>query len=221
VGLVAAAGAQVAKHVAPAAGGGIVRDILERAIDGAGPLPGAAKSADAALRNAGGNVDGAIDALITQHQRLAGAQGFLTNIGGLITAAVTIPLNIAGVMVLQCRLAAAILHLRGYDLAKPSVRDAVLVCLLDSDARTSLSKSTGVTIKPASVAATDLPPGARSEIAKEVTGEILALAGGKQIARFFARRIPVLGGVIGGFGDARATKRIGRETATTPRARTE
>jgi hypothetical protein len=218
MGIVGSIGAQVAKRVGPAAGGGLVRDIFERAIDGGGPFPGAAKSGDAALRKAGGDIDKAADALVTQHLRLAGTQGFLTNVGGLITMAVTVPLNIAGLMLLQCHLAAAILHVRGYDLTRPAVRDAVLVCLLDSDARRSLTKSVGVTITPAAVATADHNPDVQVEIAKAVTGQLLAMSGGKQVARFVARRVPVLGGAIGGIGDAWSTKRIGSYAAQTPLA---
>jgi hypothetical protein len=218
VGVIGSIGSGMAKRVAPAVTGQAVRDILERAIDGVGPVPGAAKSANIQLRRAGGDIDVAIDALITAHQRLAGAQGFLTNIGGLLTMAVTVPANIAGVSLLQCHLAAAVLHLRGYDLTSPSVRDAVLVCLLDSDARKSLTKATGLTISPA-VLATAVPDArVQQQVAKAVTGHLLAMSGGKQVANFVARRIPVLGGAVGGIGDALSTRRIGRDAARTPLA---
>lgn len=218
MGVAGAIGSGVAKRVAPGVTGHAVRDILERAIDGIGPVPGAAKSANIKLRKAGGDVDVAIDALITSHLRLAGAQGFLTNIGGLLTMAVTVPANIAGVSLLQCHLAAAILHLRGYDLTSPAVRDAVLVCLLDRDARKSLTKATGLTISPAALATAVPDTHVQQQVAKAVTGQLLAMSGGKQVASFVARRIPVLGGAVGGFGDALSTRRIGRDAARIPLA---
>jgi hypothetical protein len=220
VGVFGAISGQVAKRVAPTAGGGMVRSILERSIDGAGPVPGAAKSGEAALRKAGGNVDEAIDALIAQHVRMSGAQGFLTNVGGVLTMAATIPLNIAALVLLQCHLAASILHVRGYDLSRPSVRDAVLVCLLESDARKALSKSQGLTISPAALATADPRPETQDAIAQAVTTQLWALTGGKQIAKFVARRIPVLGGAIGGAGDAWSTRGIGREASKVPPAAT-
>lgn len=209
---------QVAKRIAPSAGGGTVRSILERAIDGAGPVPGASRSGDAALRKAGGDVEAAIDALIATHVKLSGAQGFLTNVGGIITMAATIPLNIAGLILLQCHLAASILHVRGYDLARPAVRDAVLVCLLDADSRKEMSKTQGLTISPAALATAEPHPGTQAAIAQAVTTQLIALTGGKQIAKFVARRIPVLGGAIGGAGDAWSTRHIGREAAKIPTA---
>ena len=73
---------------------------------GAGPLPPAAQAADKQLAEQGGDVDRAVHEVIENHVRLAGAQGFATNIGGLVTAAVTIPANIAGLALIQCRLVA-------------------------------------------------------------------------------------------------------------------
>ncbi len=216
MGVFGAISGQVAKRVVPTAGGGMVRSILERAIDGGGPVPGAVKSGDAALRKAGGDVDRAIDTLIAQHVKLSGAQGFLTNVGGILTMAATIPLNIAGLVLLQCHLAASILHVRGYDLSKAAVRDAVLVCLLENDARKALSKSQGLTISPAALATADPRPETQDAIAQAVTTQLIALTGGKQIAKFVARRIPVLGGAIGGAGDAWSTRAIGREAAKVP-----
>jgi len=170
MGIAGSIGSELAQRVAPAVTSALVRDLLERAIDGVGPIPGAAKSADARLLRAGGNVDEAIDALITAHLRLAGAQGFLTNVGGLVTMAVAVPANIAAVSLLQCHVAAAILHLRGYDLASPAVRDAVLVCLLDADARRSLTKTTGLTMSPAALATAVSNASTRAVIASALTG---------------------------------------------------
>ena len=65
--------------------------------------------------------------------RYAGAQGFVTNIGGLVTAAVTIPANITGLALIEARMIAGIAHLRGYDLDDPRVRNAILVCMLGED----------------------------------------------------------------------------------------
>ena len=58
--------------------------------------------------------------MIEDHVRYAGAQGFATNLGGLVTAAVAIPANITGLALIQCRLVACIAHLRGYDLEPTS-----------------------------------------------------------------------------------------------------
>ena len=77
-----------------------------------------------------GAVDAAIKDIIEQHVRYAGAQGFATNLGGLVTAAVAMPANIVGLSLIQCRMVAGIAHLRGYDLDDPRVRNAILETLL-------------------------------------------------------------------------------------------
>ena len=100
---VANVGRQVGLHLAPKVAQaapelttGFVHQALERAIRGVGPLDGAAVAADKELAEHEGDVDAAIRDLIESHVRYAGAQGFLTNLGGLVTMAVTVPANIAG-----------------------------------------------------------------------------------------------------------------------------
>lgn len=217
VGLMGSIGGSLARHVGPNVTGTTVRTILERAIDGIGPLPGAASSADSALRKAGGDTDVAIEELISSHVKLAGAQGFVTNIGGLITMAVSAPANLAAVALLQCHLAAEIVHIRGYDLKHPAVRDAVLVCLLDADARKALARDANTDMSVTAVLQGRQDDESRQLIGRAVAGSLLTGIGGKRIAAFVARRIPVLGGAVGAAGDAWATRRIGRETAKLPR----
>jgi len=218
MGLVGTISGALAKRVGPGFTGPAVRAVLERAIDGAGPLPGAASSGDEALRKSGGDTDVAIDDVIDSHVKLAGAQGFLTNVGGLVTMAVSAPVNLAAVALLQCHLAAAILHIRGYDLKDPGVRDAALVCLLDADAQKELAKEAKADMSPVTLAKGAHSPEVRQLINQAVTGALLTNIGGKRVAAFAARRVPFLGGAVGAAGDAWATRRIGRETAKLPRA---
>ena len=83
---------------------------------------------------------------------LAGAQGFLTNIGGLVTMTVTIPANVSGLALLQAHMVGGIAHLRGYDLADPRVRNAVLACMLGGDSVTSLIKAKKLPSSPMAIA---------------------------------------------------------------------
>jgi hypothetical protein len=218
VGIAGSIGSTLAKRVGPSITGGTVRQILERAIDGIGPVPGAAESAEHALADAHGDTDKAIDSVIGAHIRLAGAQGFLTNLGGLVTMAVTAPANLAAVAVLQCHLAATILYIRDYDLTDPNVRDAALVCLLDDDSRRALAKDAKTDVSPQSLVKGLHGPEVRNLISRAVVGDLIAGIGGKRLAAFAAKRIPVLGGAVGAAGDALATRRVGRETARMPRS---
>ena len=103
-------------RVAPSMASGYVRTMLDKAIDGVGPLRPAASTADAKLVDAAGDVEDAVKSLIRLHVGLAAAEGFITNLGGIAALAVAIPANVVGVTLVQCRLIKGIAHLRGYDL---------------------------------------------------------------------------------------------------------
>src|SRR6478752_3760189 len=83
-------------ELAPGVTAAFVREALHRAIHGVGPLPPAAAAADKQLKEQKGDVDRAVHEVIENHVRYAGAQGFLTNIGGVVAGALTIPANITG-----------------------------------------------------------------------------------------------------------------------------
>ena len=207
-------GRHLAPKVANAAPGvteTFVREALERAIRGVGPLPGAAAAAEAQLREQGGDVDRAVHELVENHVRYAGAQGFLTNIGGVVTAAVAIPANITGLALVQCRMIAGIAHLRGYDLADPRVRNAILVCLLGNDLVDDLLERSVLPATPMALATAPVAdPTLDRRIATEVGSEIVARMTGKRLAVTVGRRVPVVGGVVGMGADGYATWKIGR-----------
>lgn len=188
-----------------------VHEALRRAIDGVGPLPGAVGHAEKVLAEQGGDVERAVHELIEDHVRLAGAQGFATNVGGLVTAALTIPANIAGLALVQCRLVASIAHLRGYDLTDQRVRNAVLACILGEDSIKSLVRRRKLPSTPMGIAtAPTHDPHLDSVVAAEVTSELLTKVAGKRIATTVGRRVPVVGGVFAAGTDAYATWQIGR-----------
>ena len=97
-------------HAAPELTATFVHQALDRAISGVGRLEGAADVADRHLAQADGDESAALTTLIEAHVRLSGAQGFLTNLGGLATMAVAVPANIAGLALVQCRLVAAVVN---------------------------------------------------------------------------------------------------------------
>jgi len=201
--------APVARRAAPRFTSSYVREVLERAIDGGGPFQGAARAADAKLVAADGDVDAAVKALSDSHVRMSGIQGFVTNVGGLVTLAVSIPANITGLALLQCHLVAGIAHLRGYDLADPRVRTAGLVCLLGEDSVGSLVKRKKLPGGPMLLATSPVhDPRLDEMIAAEVTTELLGKVGGRRAALFVGRRVPLLGGGVGAVTDALSTRSI-------------
>jgi hypothetical protein len=188
-----------------------VREALHRAIEGVGPLPPAAVAADKQLAEQKGDVERAVHEVIENHVRLAGAQGFITNLGGLVTAAVTIPANISGLALVQCRMIAGIAHLRGYDLEDPRVRNAILVTLLGEDTVSDLVKSKRVPAPPMALATAPAhDAGIDRVVSTVVASDLITRVAGKRLATTIGRRIPLVGGVVGMGADGFATWKVGR-----------
>jgi hypothetical protein len=188
-----------------------VREALSRAIRGAGPLPPASVAADKQLAEQHGNVERAIHEVIENHVRYAGAQGFLTNLGGLVTAAVTIPTNITGLALIECRMIAGIAHLRGYDLDDPRTRNAILVCLLGEESVSTLVKKKKLPAPPMALATAPAhDPSLDRLISSEVAAALISRVAGKRLAVTVGRRVPVVGGLVGAGADGFATWKVGR-----------
>ena len=207
-------GKRLAPKVIQAAPGlttSFVREALNRAIEGVGPLPGAAAAADKQLAEQHGNVERAIHEVIENHVRYAGAQGFLTNVGGLVTAAVTIPANVTGLTLVQCRMVAGIAHLRGHDLGDARVRNAILTTLLGEEAVARLVKKRKLPAPPMALATAPAhDAGLDKIISAEVGADLVARIAGKRLAVTIGRRVPVVGGLVGMGADGFATWKIGR-----------
>jgi hypothetical protein len=198
-------------QIAPNLSAAFVHQALAKAISGVGPLPAAAAAADKQLEQNDGDVARATHDVIENHVRYAAAQGFVTNLGGLVTMAVTIPTNITGLALIQCRMAAGIVHLRGYDLDDPRTRAAILACLLGEERILKMVKSRTLPGTPMEIAAAAVhDPELDRLLATEVAAELVTRATGKRLAATVGRRIPVVGGVVGAGTDAYVTWKIGR-----------
>lgn len=198
-------------QVAPNVTAGFVRRSLDRAIRGVGPLDGAIVLAQNELAEHHGDLDKAISEVIEIHVRLASAQGFVTNIGGLVTMAVTVPANIAGLALIQCRMVAAIAHLRGYDLADERTRNAIMASLLGEERMLEMIRKKKLPGTPMALATAPVyDPHLGNVLANEVAAELLTKVAGKRIATTVGRRVPVVGGIVGAGTDGFATWKIGR-----------
>lgn len=196
---------------APGVTSSFVREALQRAIHGVGPLPGAVAAAEAQLREQRGDVDRAVHEVIENHVRYAGAQGFITNIGGIATATVTIPANISGLAIIQARMVSGIAHLRGYDLADPRVRNAVLVTLLGEETIEAKLRKRTLPAPPMAIATAPAhDPSLDERVSSEVASELIARVAGKRLAATVSRRVPVVGGVVGAGTDGFVTWKVGR-----------
>lgn len=209
-------------RMAPDLNSSFVHQTVQRAVHGVGPLPSAASAAEKQLEEQDGVVADAIGELIENHAGLAAAQGFVTNLGGLVTMAATVPVNITGLALLQIRLVAGIAHLRGYDLNDARVRNALLLCTLGEERVTKLVKDKKVPGTPMVLAtAPAYDPELDKLVAGEVTNELVSRVVGKRAASAVVRRVPVAGGVWAAGTDAYATWQIGKYAARELRPRTE
>lgn len=196
--------------LAPGVTSSFINHALQVAINGVGPLPGAAASAAKHLAKQG-SVDKAIKAIIRTHVALAGTEGFATNIGGLITAVVTVPANVSGLAIIECRMVAAIAHLRGYDLADPRVRNAMLMIMLGEstvDAKVAKKKLPSTPMAVATAPTYD--PSLDSIVAAEVAAEMLTRVAGKRLATTIGKKTPIVGGAVGAGVDGWETYQVGR-----------
>ena len=214
MGLKQTVGRQLAPRIqelAPGLTTGFVREALNRAIDGVGPLAPAAVAADRQLEEQRGDVERAIHEVIENNVRIAGAQGFVTNIGGLVTMAVTVPANVTGLALIQCRMVAGIAHLRGHDLSDPRVRNAILALLLGEDQVNDLVKKRKLAGTPMALATAPAhDPTIAGTISAVVATDIIARGAGKRLATTIGRRVPGVGGVGGAGADGYATWKVGR-----------
>ena len=206
--------ASAATKLAPQVASGYVRTVLDHAIDGIGPLRSAAATADTKLVDHNGDVELAVRGLIRLHSGLAGVQGFVTNLGGFAAMALAMPANVVGVTLVQCHLVAGIAHSRGYDLEDPRVRNAILACMLGEDSVRDLLKHKRLPSSPMALATSPVhDPELDHTLSREVTAELVARTAGRRAVTLIGRRVPFLGGAVGGSSDAYATWQIGSYAA--------
>ena len=201
----------VANLVTAQGAGGALRQVLEIAIDGYGRMPSAKTAAARHLQRHGGSVDDAITSIIDHHIRLASAQGFVTNIGGLAALPVAIPANITGVAIVQVRMVAAIAHLRGYDLNDNRVRTALVMCLMGGEQVAKHIADGSLPTSPMAVATAPIfDPELDAVVADEVVTDLAARIAGKNFALALVKRVPLMGGGVSAVMDGIATYQIGR-----------
>ncbi|MBA8793832.1 uncharacterized protein (DUF697 family) [Friedmanniella endophytica] len=201
----------MATQVAPQAAGGMLRRVLEVAIDGYGRVPSARAVAARQLGRHDGLVDDAIEGVIDNHVRLAGAQGFVTNLGGVATLPVSIPANLTGTAIVQVRMIAAIAHLRGYDVNDNRVRTAIVMCLLGGEQVAKRITQGRLPTSPMAIATAPMfDAGLDARVAQEVVADLLARVGGKKAGLVVTKRIPLLGGGVGAVIDGLTTYQLGR-----------
>lgn len=157
------------------------------------------------------DIEKAIKRLIIESVEAAGVNGFVTGLGGFIAMPVTIPANMAGALVINARLAAAIAYLRGYDPKDPHVRTVATLVAVGSNAQ-QIVKAVGIKVgeKVAFQAIKSLPIAVIREVNKKAGFMLLAKYGTTRPVITLAKGVPLVGGVVGGAVDATMTTIVGR-----------
>ncbi|HSN42858.1 MAG TPA: hypothetical protein VLR88_02235 [Propionibacteriaceae bacterium] len=200
----------VGPRVAPGIAAGTIRRLLDFAVDGFQKLPGARATAAQAMGKTG-NAETAAESIIRQHIVMAGAQGFLTNLGGLPALPVAIPANASGVMIVQSRMVAAIAHLRGYDIDDSRVRTAIMMCLLGEAQAENLLAKHELPFTPLVIATAPVyDPALNAQVAEKVVTNLLGQIGGKRVGVMATKKISVIGGGVALATDAWSTYSVAR-----------
>jgi hypothetical protein len=161
--------------------------------------------AEGYLKNCGGDREKAIDDLITWYVAYAGAVGFASNVGGVITMPVTIPANLGGVLYIQLRLIAAIAYLRGFDIKDEKVKALAFICLTGSSAATVLQEfGISLSTKLSTRLIMQISGVTLVNINRAVGFRLIAKTGSTALINL-TKFVPLVGGLIGGAFDATVT----------------
>lgn len=139
----------------------------------------------------------------------AAAVGFMAGLPGLPLLPATLPTNIAAVLVIQLRMAAAVAELAGYDPRDDQVRVFATACLVGNSANAVL-KGFGVKLaqKVAGQAVKQIPGKVLISINKQVGLRLVTKFGHTGLINF-GKMIPFIGALVGGTFDWGITKAVG------------
>ncbi|KRK74270.1 EcsC family protein [Lacticaseibacillus nasuensis] len=152
----------------------------------------------------------AIKHLVNYQTTKAATSGFVTGFGGIITMPVTIPANVATVILFQMRMIAAIATIRGYDLKSDQVQTFVYATLAGSSV-VDIMKKTGVVIGDKMLLGVlkKIPGRALTKINQAVGFRMLTKFGTKGSINL-VKVVPVAGAAVGGVIDTLTTRTIAR-----------
>lgn len=185
----------------------LAQHLISTGIDGVATFKSAQSVADDAMKKAGSK-EAAMDDIIASHTKLAGANGFVTNLGGFITMPVALPANIIGFYTVATRMVAAIAAVNGQNIKEESVRSAILLDLIGTDA-TQVLKGMGTMTggMATNMATRKMPPAALAIVNKSVAFRLGSQVGQRFLSRI-PRIIPVAGGFIGAGLDVLLLRKI-------------
>jgi uncharacterized protein (DUF697 family) len=193
----------------------LAKYLLEKGIDGAGPLSSAEElAADWLDKSIESSNDERVEALIARETTKNFTTGFLTGLGGALTLPVAVPSALIASWLLQARLAGAIARIYGHDLRSSRTRTTILLSLAGDVARDAM-EGLGLRIgtRLTQRAVDQIPGRALVEINKRIGLRLVAKAGERSVSNF-SRFVPLVGGVVGGAMDALVCRTVGKTAQT-------
>lgn len=153
--------------------------------------------------------EAAARSLVNWQSGKAGAAGFVTGLGGIVTLPVTIPANLVATLTLQIQMIAAIAHMGGHDVRSEKVRTLVFIALT-GNAAADILKDIGIKIgtKMTQRLITQISGRTLTAINQRVGIRLLAKTGASGLVNL-GKIVPLVGGVIGGSIDIATTQTIG------------
>lgn len=150
-----------------------------------------------AVRFQGGDPRKTVERIARLYTTLCGSTGFACGLPGYVSMPVTVPANVAGVVLLQLHMSTAIAAVDGRDLRDAGTREVCIDCVLGNVGRTPRQDES-------------------DEFTSRFGAKLLQRGvrfASEQAPRLFsrsARSLPLLGGIIGGVADARETQQVAR-----------
>lgn len=183
--------------------------VANAGISGLGVLPSAEQVAADHLSKAA-SVEDAINSVIAWRSTYAAGTGFVTGLGGIATMPISIPASSIATYALGANTAAAIAHLRGYDIHSEQVRTMVLLCLI-GEAAEEVLKTAGIAIgtKVCQNLIQQIPGKVLIEINKKAGFRLITKAGKTGVINLM-KLVPLAGGIVGGIFDSMFVDKCGQ-----------
>lgn len=181
-----------------------------QAIHGELPFVESAEQLARDYKDKAGCLEDAVDSLIRNQVAKASTTGFLTGLGGLIVLPVTLPANLAAVLLIQLRMIGAIAYMCDYDPKTDQVKTLLYMCLAGNGAK-EVAAHVGIDIgkKIATTGVKAIPGKALIEVNKKVGFRLFTKFGQKGAVNL-GKMVPLAGGAIGATVDGSATYAVGK-----------
>ncbi|MEM6785303.1 MAG: EcsC family protein [Bacteroidota bacterium] len=183
----------------------LLNTLYPRALDGLPVLGSPQEFAQPYLDKVGPKRSRA-EQMVRAHLAAASATGFVSGLGGWVTLPITIPANLAGVALVQLHMTAAVAHLGGHTLGDPAIQERIVGCLIgdpdhETERRTEDEMVDRFGVKFAEKGL---------QFVATQSWQLAKFATQRSLTNRLARRIPLVGGVIGGLSDLYNTRVVAR-----------